>query len=266
MPEDFLKDQTAVLIFSITVIIVLEGFLTQRKHKIFSRRWLSNFMLGTINTALTPTIFGAILALCLSTGLIQSPSPLARAEFDFKTSLIVTLVVLELMGYWWHRLSHSVPLLWRLHRVHHSDPEIDVTTALRHHPLEVAFSNLVSLPLVFLIAPEPEVMMVAGALVAMLNAISHGNLNLGGFDRPLSLFVVTPGFHCVHHSADLPYTDSNFSNNFPVFDFIFGTAKRWKPNELQNRQLGLREYSSEKSQRIDRLLIQPFISRNNLPW
>jgi len=240
--------------------MLLEGFLTQRKHEPFTRRWMSNFMLGILNVALTPTILGAILSFYISTGLIKNSGLLSGTDFDFTTSLVVTLVTLEFVGYWWHRLSHSVPLLWRMHRVHHSDPEIDVTTTLRHHPLETAISNLVTLPTVLLLGPEPEVLIMVGAVTALLDAISHGNLNLGQLERPLSFFLVTPGFHCVHHSADLPYTDSNFSNNFPIFDYIFGSAERWNIQDLRARKLGLREYSSEKCQRIDRLLIQPFLN------
>jgi len=263
MTADFLKDQTAVLVLSIAVVMILEGFLTQRQQGTLTRRWISNFMLGTLNVVLAPTILGAILALYIATGLIESPGLLGRSPFDFTTSLIVTLVALELVGYGWHRVSHSVPFIWRMHRVHHSDPDIDVTTTLRHHPLEVALSNLVTLPVVLLLGPEPQVMMVVGAITALLDAISHGNLNLGALDRPISLLIVTPGFHCVHHSADLPYTDSNFSNNFPLCDYLFGTAKRWNAQEIKTRQFGLREFASQPCQRIDRLLIQPFLSKKS---
>lgn len=258
MTVDFLKDPTAVLVLSITVVMFLEGFLTQRKQEVFTRRWGSNLMMGIINVALGPAVFGAIFSIYVSIGMIESPGLLGLAQFGFTKSLFLTLVSLELVNYWWHRLSHALPLLWSMHKVHHSDPEVDVTTTLRHHPLESALSTFVTLPVVLLLGPEPEVMFAAGAIAVLLDAISHGNVKLGVLDRPISLLVVTPGFHCVHHSADPAYSDSNFSNNLPIFDYIFGTSRRWTREELRTRKLGLLEYSSQQSQRIDKLLIQPF--------
>jgi sterol desaturase/sphingolipid hydroxylase (fatty acid hydroxylase superfamily) len=174
-------------------------------------------------------------------------------------SFWVTLVSLEFVGYWWHRLSHFVPWLWRLHAVHHSDTEVDATTALRHHPGEVLLGSFVNLGVIMFLGTQPITALGCSLLSLSMDAFTHGNLSLGGVGRWLRYLLVTPSFHRVHHSATLPYTNRNFSNNFPLFDYLFGTAVCWSRQQQMTMPLGLEYFRERRAVGLDRLLLQPLL-------
>lgn len=259
--EKIFFDPTALLIGSLSLVILLEGLISRRKAQA-ARRWTSNFALGAINLFAEPILLSTVVATYSQAGLEDwGGGLLSRLGAGLGMSLFLTLISLEFVGYWWHRLSHAVPVLWRIHSVHHNDNELDATTSLRHHPLEPALGSFINLPVIFILGPDPMVAAIAATITTVIDVINHGNLSLGRFERPLSLLVVTPGFHCVHHSSERRFTDSNFSNNFPIFDYLFRSARCWSSEELRTHRLGLDEYRTDKDQRLDRLLIQPFLRR-----
>lgn len=257
-----LVDPTTLLIGALSLVIFFEGLIGRRRQAKSAHRWTSNFALGVINLFAEPVLLNTVVAAYSKAGLEDfGGGLLSRFGSGFGLSLFLTLISLEFVGYWWHRLSHSIPVLWRIHLVHHNDNELDATTSLRHHPLELFLGGFINLPVIFLLGPDPMVAAIATAITTLVDVINHGNLNLGRFERPLSLLVVTPGFHCVHHSSERRFTDSNFSNNFPIFDYVFGSARRWSNEDLRTRRLGLDNYRADKHQRLDKLLIQPFLRR-----
>src|SRR5262249_28606853 len=137
-----------------------------------------------------------------------------------RTALAV--IVLDLLDYTLHRLAHRVGWLWRLHRVHHSDTELDVTTTLRHHPLEGIPSALLigggGRPLGF----TPEEFAFFAALVLLVQLVAHGTLRLpSSVEACLAPVLVTPGFHPLHHSRRRAETDSNYGQIFSVWDRLF---------------------------------------------
>ncbi len=173
--------------------------------------------------------------------------------------LVLAVAIFDLVTYWFHRIAHKVPVLWRFHRVHHSDTSMDASTYLRAHPLELILwfgtSNilaaaifgldLLSLGLYFLVA-TPFVF------------LEHSNLKFPKWlDKTFGLVFTTPNLHKIHHDQDQHYTDSNFSDIFILWDRLFGTFKH-KP--VEDIKFGLKEFEEDKKQSFWYLFISPFIN------
>ena len=136
------------------------------------------------------------------------------------------MLLLDLIIYGQHVTFHAVPVLWRLHRMHHADLEFDVTTGLRFHPGEIVLSMLIKLAAVLVLGAPPLAVLVFEVLLNATSMFNHGNVRLPSrLDRVLRLVVVTPEMHRVHHSIDRRETDSNFGFNLPWWDRLFGTYR-----------------------------------------
>ena len=190
-------------------------------------RWLSNLALSVVGYTFLFSIASLVSILIARIMGLEEVGLLHRFEMGYIPSFILTLLCLEFIGYWLHRVSHSMPMLWRIHAVHHSDVEMDATTSLRHHPLEHVISALVFVPALIALGPDPLVLLGYNVLHAAVSALNHGNYSLGqSADRVLRLFIVTPDFHRVHHSSEQRYTDSNYASILPMFDCLFRTANK----------------------------------------
>ncbi len=170
---------------------------------------------------------------------------------------IVAFLLFDMWMYWWHRLNHLVPFLWRFHRMHHSDPEMDVTTATRFHLGEIVMSSLLRLLLIPLIGIPIEVLVVFDFVQLPIISFHHANISLPGtVDRALMWLIVTPFMHKVHHSRLKPETDSNFSSLLSVWDRLFGSlVQKERYNELR---FGLDEFDREEKQSLKGLILTPF--------
>ena len=172
--------------------------------------------------------------------------------------LLLGVALLDLVSYWFHRMSHKVPLLWRFHRVHHSDTTMDASTNFRGHPIEsflwfgssnifaaaIFGLDLLTLGLYFFIA-------------TFFFFLEHANFRFPKWlDKSIGLLITTPNLHKVHHEQDQQYTDSNFSDIFILWDRMFGTFKS-KP--VEQIKLGLKEFDEEKKQTFWYLMKSPFL-------
>ncbi|HTH49566.1 MAG TPA: sterol desaturase family protein [Candidatus Limnocylindria bacterium] len=170
---------------------------------------------------------------------------------------VLALLLLDLWTYWWHRVCHLVPLLWRFHRVHHSDPQMDVTTANRFHLGEIILSSLLRLPLLALLGIHFGELVLYETLLQVVVQWQHANIGLPPtLDRLLGSLVVTPGMHKVHHSREQPETDSNFASLLPVWDLLFG-SRRWR-SDPEHIRLGLDGLDGAAHQKLCGLLREPF--------
>ncbi|MCC7272304.1 MAG: sterol desaturase family protein, partial [Alphaproteobacteria bacterium] len=141
-------------------------------------------------------------------------------------SFLAALLVLDLAIYAQHVASHAVPILWRLHRMHHADLDIDATTGVRFHPVEIVLSMVFKLAVVALLGPPAVAVLVFEVGLNAAAMFNHANLRLpGGVDRALRLVLVTPDMHRVHHSIVRGERDSNFGFNLPWWDRLFGTYR-----------------------------------------
>ena len=171
--------------------------------------------------------------------------------------LILGIAIFDFVSYWFHRIAHKVPLLWRFHRVHHSDTRMDATTYFRGHPVEIFFwfgvSNIVAAGLfgIDLLALGFYYFVLTPFLI-----IEHTNLRFPKWlDKTVGLVFVTPNLHKVHHEQDQYYTDSNFSDIFILWDRFFGTFKQ-KP--MEQIKFGLTEFDEPQKQTFWYLMISPF--------
>jgi len=173
--------------------------------------------------------------------------------------ILLGFVVLDLAVYAQHVVFHKVPWLWRLHRMHHADLDIDVSTGLRFHPIEIILSMLIKVAVVVLVG-APMVAVVAFEVV--LNATSmfnHSNAAMPGWlDRRVRLVVVTPDMHRVHHSVKRHETDSNYGFNLPWWDRLFRTYRALPEAGHDDMTIGLPIFRDPKESRLDRLVTQPF--------
>jgi sterol desaturase/sphingolipid hydroxylase (fatty acid hydroxylase superfamily) len=163
-----------------------------------------------------------------------------------------------------HVLLHKVPLLWRIHRLHHSDPDFDFTTQLRFHPFEAAFSTGCFALFVVAVGLPPAGVFLHSLLVAMIGFLQHGNVRCWRpLESTLRRFIVTSDLHRIHHSADVIESNSNYGSLLPLWDRIFGTYVDQPAGGHQKMRLGLIEYKGEESQKLRWLLLDPFISRRH---
>ena len=172
---------------------------------------------------------------------------------------LVGFLVLDLVIYGQHMAFHHVPWLWRLHRVHHADLDVDVTTGVRFHPVEILLSMVVKMATVALIG-IPVAAVVAFEVVLNATAMfNHANVVLPAWlDRIVRLILVTPDMHRVHHSVIRGETDSNFGFNLPWWDRLFGTYRAEPAAGHDGMTIGLPIFRDPAELRLDRLLTQPF--------
>jgi sterol desaturase/sphingolipid hydroxylase (fatty acid hydroxylase superfamily) len=176
--------------------------------------------------------------------------------------VVVTLLSRGFISFFTHWLNHKVPVLWRFHRVHHLDTELDVSSTVRFHPLEMPISMLIGLPLVVGFGLSPWVLIFYELFDVAITLFSHSNLKIPKrLDSFLRYIIATPNLHTVHHSTRRSETDSNFSAVFPIWDIIFGTFKTKSEDELESMTLGLDIRDPEANQ-FSWLLLSPFLPRS----
>jgi len=173
--------------------------------------------------------------------------------------VMASVVVLDLAIYWQHRLFHSVPVLWRLHRMHHADLDVDVTTGARFHPFEIFLSLGIKFLVIALLGAPAVSVLLFEVLLNATAMFNHSNVKVPQtVERLLRCFVVTPDLHRVHHSVLRHETDSNFGFNLPWWDRLFGTYRAQPEAGNDGMTLGLEQFREPEELRLDRMLTQPF--------
>ncbi|NOX26092.1 MAG: sterol desaturase family protein [Deltaproteobacteria bacterium] len=175
-------------------------------------------------------------------------------------AILLSVLLLDLIIYLQHLMFHAVPLLWRLHMVHHADLDIDVTTGLRFHPIEIIISMLIKMAAISFLGPPVAAVLIFEITLNATAMFNHGNIRLPvALDRLLRLLVVTPDMHRVHHSVIIRETDSNFGFNFPWWDRLFGTYRAQPVRGHQKMAIGLSQFRRKEKLTLPRLLLMPFI-------
>jgi sterol desaturase/sphingolipid hydroxylase (fatty acid hydroxylase superfamily) len=255
-----------ICFLGVLVLMALWERLTPRRPQSIKRliRWPNNLGLVVLNTFVVRLLFPlagvgmALLAQAKGWGLFNIvPGP---AWFAIPAGLLL----LDLTIYGQHVAFHAVPLLWRLHRMHHADLEFDVTTGLRFHPGEIVVSMLVKLLAIVVFGALPIVVLAFEVVLNATSIFNHGNVRLPPrLDRVLRLLVVTPDMHRVHHSIDRRETDSNFGFNVPWWDRLFGTYRAQPALGHDRMTLGIDLFREERELWLDRMLLQPL--RRDVP-
>ena len=162
-----------------------------------------------------------------------------------------------------HVMVHAVPVLWRLHRVHHADPDFDVTTGARFHPLEIILSMLIKFAVIIVLGPPVIAVIIFEILLNATAMFNHSNVSLNlTVDKYLRLFVVTPDMHRVHHSVEVDETNSNFGFNLPWWDRLFGTYRELPRAGHKNMKIGIHQFNQPSQVTwLHKMLILPFIGK-----
>jgi sterol desaturase/sphingolipid hydroxylase (fatty acid hydroxylase superfamily) len=227
------------------------------------RRWTTNLALagaGTLLVRFTVPLLAAgvaVLAARQGFGLFHWTGTPEAAAF------VLSIVALDLLVYVQHAVFHKFRLLWRLHRVHHADPDLDATTGIRFHPVEILLSMGIKMGAVALLGAPAAAVILFEVLLNATAMFNHSNINIGGADKWIRLLIVTPDMHRIHHSIHRDEYDTNFGFNLSIWDRIFGSYRADPREGHEKMRLGLSEYPAPGPQRLGWSLMNPFWSGAN---
>lgn len=256
--EPAVRGTLAVVVFAL--VVASETLFPKRPRSIGRmRRWPGNLGIVAINSVLVRLLLPASavgIALAVQGrgwGLLNL---LALPPW---LSVVLAVGLLDLALYVQHVAFHKVPVLWRLHRMHHADLELDATTGLRFHPVEILLSLAIKGVVIAATGVSPLAVLIFEALLNATSVFNHANVRLpSGLDRVIRRLVVTPEMHRVHHSIRRDETDSNFGFNAPWWDHLFGTYRAQPADGHDGMTIGIPQFRDPMELRLDRLLAQPF--------
>lgn len=180
-------------------------------------------------------------------------------DAPYWASIVIGVLTLDLIIYLQHVMFHSLPGFWRLHMMHHADLDIDVSTGLRFHPLEIFLSMAIKMAAVAVIGQPPVSVLIFEIALNATSMFNHGNVQMPvRLDSTLRLMVITPDMHRVHHSVAIRATNSNFGFNFPWWDRLFGTYRAQPAAGHEGMVIGLSQFRNAKQLTFPWMLILPF--------
>jgi len=250
--------------FGILILMTVWEVFAPRRRLQTSKpaRWFSNLGIVFIDTLvlrLLPSYSAITISLMAENG---GWGLLNNVSLVYWLKVIIGIIVLDLAIYLQHAMFHGLPILWRLHMMHHSDLDFDVTTGIRFHPIEILLSMGIKMLIVFLVGISSLGVLIFEVLLNATSLFNHGNIRLGAsIDRALRLFVVTPEMHRVHHSVIIRETNSNFGFNLPWWDRLFGTYKGQPAAGHLEMTIGLSQFRDPKRLNVLGLLLLPFIGK-----
>jgi sterol desaturase/sphingolipid hydroxylase (fatty acid hydroxylase superfamily) len=224
-------------------------------------RWFGNLSVTLLQSAVTWWLFPmasvgfAVLAAERGWGVLR------LADVPYPVAFVLSLVLLDLSRYAQHRAQHRVPLLWRLHRMHHTDHDLDFTTGLRFHPLEALLTTSIAFCVIAALGAPVAAVAAYEACFVLSVMFAHGNIRIPErIDRVLRRVVVTPDLHRVHHSAAAAETDSNYGGIVPWWDRLFGTYVDQPEAGHEGMTIGLAGYRGRQHLALHRMLADPFVA------
>ncbi len=252
---------SSIFIGAIILIVVIESVATTAStRKETRKRWPANFALLVINTginlALPFSITGvAVFAKTNSYGIIN------WLHIPFGIASVLSFVTISFMMYLFHLSMHKIPLFWRLHQVHHSDVELDVTTAFRNHPIAIILIAVILNTVTFMFGFVAETILVYTTLIFLLDLCHHSSIIWPAWlDTRLRQIIITPYLHHLHHSDYQPETDSNYSVDLCLWDKLFGTYLDKPLKQQSTVNYGLKKTSADDASDLQYLLSTPFKS------
>ena len=221
-------------------------------------RWVTNLGLTTLNTVLVWATVGSVAYATAVFAAAQGVGVLHWLTLPPWAAVMVTLLILDFAIYLQHVLVHAVPLLWRLHRVHHADLGFDASTGLRFHPIEIFFSLGLKVATVVLLGAVPWAVVAFQVILNASSVFNHGNVAIReSLDRWLRWVLVTPDMHRIHHSTRVVETNSNFGFSLSWWDRLCGTYRAQPALGQVQMEIGLQEYRTPMS--LGQLLALPFL-------
>jgi sterol desaturase/sphingolipid hydroxylase (fatty acid hydroxylase superfamily) len=250
--------------FGVFALIAIWEVLAPRRSLTTSKsvRWSSNLAITFLNPVVVRLVSPimpvtmALLAQKSGWGLLNN------FALPYWLPVVIGVAVLDLVIYLQHVMFHTVPVLWRLHMMHHADLDFDMTTGLRFHPIEMILSMGIKLSVVVVIGPPALAVLIFEILLNTTSMFNHGNIRLpSSIDRKLRLLVVTPDMHRVHHSVTIRETNSNFGFNLPWWDRLLGTYRDQPAAGHEGMTIGLAQFRDPKRLTFLWMLALPFIGK-----
>jgi sterol desaturase/sphingolipid hydroxylase (fatty acid hydroxylase superfamily) len=233
----------------VLLLIALAEVLAPRRVLSLSKwvRWVNNLGLVALNTLLLRVIFPAAAVGMAIFAAEQGWGLFNYIQWPVVAVVIISVLVLDLIIYLQHVMVHAVPALWRLHRIHHADPDFDVTTGVRFHPLEILLSMLIKFAAIVVLGIPVLAVVIFEVLLNATSMFNHANLRLPlGLDRVLRWVVVTPDMHRVHHSVEDDEANSNFGFNLPWWDRLLGTYRDQPRAGHTGMTIGIHRYRAPR--------------------
>jgi len=248
--------------FGVLIVMSIWELLWPRRVLTMSKltRWLSNLGIVLLDNALIRVLFPVLAIGVAAAGQENNWGLLNNIQLPYWLSVGLGVLALDLIIYLQHLMFHAVPLIWRLHMMHHADLDIDVTTGLRFHPLEIIISMLIKLSAIAALGPSVLTVIIFEVTLNATAMFNHSNVKMPfHVDKVLRLFVVTPDMHRVHHSVTIRETNSNFGFNFPWWDRLFGTYRPQPAAGHEGMTIGLSQFRDPKGNNLFRMLVLPFV-------
>jgi sterol desaturase/sphingolipid hydroxylase (fatty acid hydroxylase superfamily) len=235
--------------FGIFAVMAIWEVVAPRRALTVSKavRWANNLGLVFLNTFILRLIFPAAAVGMAAFASNQGWGVFNYYDVPLLLAVIASVVIMDFVIYLQHVMVHAVPALWRLHRVHHADPDFDVTTGARFHTLEIILSMLIKFATIAVLGPPVVAVVIFEVVLNATAMFNHSNVRLPvGLDRILRLIVVTPDMHRVHHSVEDDEANSNFGFNLPWWDRLFGTYRDQPRAGHENMHIGIHTYRDPK--------------------
>ena len=267
--EEYVLQREAMVrlgFFALVFIIMLAWeLLAPRRNPSVSKplRWLNNLGLFALNTLVLRLLFPAA-----AVGIALSVGEMGWGLFNLLTlpfwfEIVAAVLLLDLAIYLQHILMHRAPLLWRLHRVHHADLDIDLTTGSRFHTIEIIVSMLIKGVVILLLGPALIAVLVFEVLLNGMAIFNHANVSLPpAVERVVRYLLVTPDMHRVHHSTVKRETDSNYGFNLSIWDRMFRTYIDQPEMGHDKMTIGIAEFRDAKQvDQLPGMLALPFVGK-----
>jgi len=256
--ENLIRLSVAVGIF--TVMVIWEVYSPRRQQQVSrQQRWPVNLGLAVFNMVLMRITIGG---LAYSAALIAGENGyglLNMWQLPDVVRIISTLLVLDFAIYGQHIVMHKWPLMWRLHKIHHSDLEFDATTAVRFHPLEILLSMLYKAVCIVLIGAHPGAVIAFEVILNAAATFNHSNIAIPeAIDKKLRWLLITPDMHRIHHSAEPAETDSNYGFSISWWDRLCKTYTAEPKLPQTTLTIGLKSYRKQAGLSFNRLIVIPF--------
>lgn len=253
-----------IFFFGVLVLMAVWEVVAPRRSRSVSKgwRWSSNLGLVVVNTVAVRLVFAlgavgvALVAQEHDWGLFNN------VALPAWLAILLAVLALDFVIYLQHVLFHAVPVFWRLHMVHHADLDVDVTTGLRFHTIEILLSMGIKVAAIVLLGAPAVAVLIFEVLLNATSMFNHGNVRMPlALDRLLRMVVVTPDMHRVHHSVVPNETNSNFGFNLPWWDFLFGTYRAQPAAGHRQMTIGLSQFRAAWVDRLQWMLAMPFIGQ-----
>ena len=254
-----------VFLVLFVVLASLEALVPRRvRSQPRSARWMTNWGVTLLNTVTLRLMAFALPLLAVGAAVdaeTQGWGLFNSVDLPLWVEVVLVVLILDFAIWLQHLVTHKIPVLWRLHRVHHADVDMDVTTAIRFHPVEIALSMLLKIGLVYLLGPAAIAVVLFEIILNGTAMFNHSNLALPTWiDRPLRKVLVTPDMHRVHHSVHRHEHDSNYGFSLSIWDRMFGTYIAQPQAGHDEMQVGL-QWQDDRPSKLGWSLALPFMRK-----